>query len=86
MAFQYFLTIRRVETIKVWATDEERLKWHKDTDIEYAKCKEDPDYVCSPKYISDSNKFGPAEVALQSPYRAGMMGIGYYLYSTVVTC
>ena len=67
-----FTTYRRIEAIKVWATDEQRLKWHQDTDLEYEKCKNDINYVCSDKYIRDSNKFGPAEVALQSPYRAGM--------------
>ena len=61
-----------VAGIPVWAVDEGRLQWHKDVNKEYEKSKKDPEYVCSSEYITSSCKFGPSELALQTPYRAGI--------------
>ena len=58
--------------INVWAKSEKRLKWHRDVAQEYEKTNADPDYVCSEGYITRSLKFGPSELALQTPYRAGI--------------
>ena len=54
-----------------WASNETRLQWHRDVEAEYLKCKENEGYICSSKFIARSAKNGPAEVALQTPYRAG---------------
>ena len=62
---------RILKGIKVWASSEERLKFHKEVHAEYEKSKKDENYICSTKFITKSSRLGPAEVALQTPYRAG---------------
>ena len=56
-----------------WAKNEDRLKWHKDVDREYMRAKSQPDHVCSSDFISKAAKYGPAEIALQTPFRAGLL-------------
>ena len=55
-----------------WAEDEQRLNWHREVTIEYDKCKQDPNYVCSASFITKAAEYGPAEIALHTPYRAGL--------------
>ena len=70
---EYYTFIHRIsEGLKVWGNDDKRLQWHKDVEDEYLKCKDDGGYICSPEFISRAAKNGPAEVALQTPYRAGV--------------
>jgi hypothetical protein len=55
-----------------WATDDKRLQWHREVHEEYTKCKADPTYVCSNEFISKGSRMGPAEINLQTPFRAGL--------------
>ena len=66
-------SVRIDEGLILWATDKMRLKWHEKVDSEYLRCLDDEEYVCSPDFISESVRRGPAEVALQTPFRAGIL-------------
>ena len=61
-----------MDGIHKWAKDTERLEWHREVLEEYKKCKRDPSYTCSPSFLTKACQFGPAELALQTPYRAGV--------------
>ena len=72
MKINKLIFILRIEDgLVIWANDKRRLKWHKDVEEEYKKCKDDEKYVCTSDFISKAARNGPAEVALQTPYRAG---------------
>lgn len=57
--------------IPEWAVHPKRLEYHEDVDSIFMKVKDDPDYVPSAKFITNCSKFGPIEITLNTPYRAG---------------
>ena len=55
----------------LFATDVDRLQWHTEIDAEYSKVKDDPFYVPPTEVISKASRYGPTEIVLHTPYRAG---------------
>lgn len=53
-----------------WAEDPERVKFHQEVAEENKKCN-DENYVPHKSFIIKSLKFLPAELCINSPYRAG---------------
>ena len=54
-----------------WGNNEDRLQWHQEVSDEYDQHCADPSYVCSADFITKASQFGPAEIAIHTPYRAG---------------
>ena len=62
---------RIIDGIKEYASNDARLHWHSEVDHFYLKLKDDPDYIPPLSIITESAKFGPIEITLNTPYRAG---------------
>lgn len=74
ISYTYFL-FRVNNGISDWASSKKRLDWHETVDSTFLQVKENPNFIPSAKFITDSSKFGPIEITLNSPYRAGMMNV-----------
>ena len=59
--------------ISEWAVHPNRLNWHLEVDKTYMKVKENPEYIPPSSFITNSSKYGPIEITLNTPYRAGMI-------------
>ena len=65
------LLFRIIKGIPEWAVYPKRLEYHEEVDETFLKVKDNPDYVPSAQFIKKCNKFGPIEITLNTPYRAG---------------
>ena len=54
-----------------WAEDQRRLDWHSNMDQLFLTLKDDDDYVPPASVITNASKFGPIEITLNTPFRAG---------------
>ena len=65
------MNFRVQEGKEKWARDPERLQFYQMVSDENEKCRTDDGYVPPKSFIQKINKFLPAELIVQGPYRKG---------------